>query len=153
TWRWRHRVGDAYHHRFWGQVVRWAAAGKLAAGNAHVRFGPLTPRAREGEPVRLQARVSEGVAGGRPDLLIAARVFRAGSEANTSEAAGVVPLRPVPGRPRTFEGEAPRLAQGSYAVRLDVPGLADALGLRPLPTAPAPEAALEVVARDTPERV
>ncbi|MEZ6146587.1 MAG: hypothetical protein R3B91_14455 [Planctomycetaceae bacterium] len=26
TWRWRHRVGDQYHHRFWGQIARWAAS-------------------------------------------------------------------------------------------------------------------------------
>ena len=46
TWRWRHRVGDAYHHRFWGQVVRWAAASQLAAGNAlrPVRADPAAHR-------------------------------------------------------------------------------------------------------------
>jgi len=27
TWRLRYRVGDAYHHRFWGQVLRWAQGG------------------------------------------------------------------------------------------------------------------------------
>ena len=54
TWRWRFRVGDAYHHRFWGQVVRWAAAGKLAAGNALVRFGPDRSKVPEGESVRLR---------------------------------------------------------------------------------------------------
>ena len=59
TWRWRYRVGDAYHHRFWGQVVRWAAAGKLAAGNRFVRFGPREPRVPEGEGVRIQARIVE----------------------------------------------------------------------------------------------
>ena len=25
TWRWRHRTGDAFHHRFWGQLAGWAA--------------------------------------------------------------------------------------------------------------------------------
>src|SRR5207248_6833520 len=68
TWRWRHRLGDAYHHRFWGQVVRWAASGKLAAGNAFVRFGPVRPRIAEGEGARLQARIAEGVAGAGPGL-------------------------------------------------------------------------------------
>src|SRR5262249_60166206 len=29
TWRWRYRTGDLYHHRLWGQVIRWAAAEKL----------------------------------------------------------------------------------------------------------------------------
>ena len=102
TWRWRHRVGDAYHHRFWGQVVRWAAASKLAAGNAFVRFGPIRPRIAEGETVRLQARISEGVAGVGPDLLVAARVFKADprTHSTTGEAVAVVPLaagrRPAP---------------------------------------------------------
>lgn len=151
TWRWRHRVGDAYHHRFWGQVVRWSAAGKLAAGNAFVRLGPLKLRSGEGAPVRLQARISEGVPGVRPDLLIAARVFPAGPKA--AEAVAVVPLRPAPGQPRTFEGVAPALPIGAYVVRLDAPGLTEALHLEPPPPAPRPEAALEVVARDTSERV
>ncbi len=147
TWRWRHRVGDAYHHRFWGQVVRWAAAGKLAAGNAFVRFGAVKPRAAEGEPVRIQARISEGVSGAGPDLLIAARVFKAGPK--PGEAVAIVPLRAVAGQPRTFEGVAPSLPQGSYVVRLDVPGLADALQLEPA----APEASLEIIARDSSERI
>ena len=39
TWRWRSRVGDSYHHRFWGQLARWAAMNKAIAGNEFVRFG------------------------------------------------------------------------------------------------------------------
>ena len=77
TWRWRFRVGDAYHHRFWGQVVRWAAAGKLAAGNDWVRFGPDRSKLPEGESPRLTARFADGVAGVGPDLLVVARVFKA----------------------------------------------------------------------------
>ena len=79
TWRWRHRVGDAYHHRFWGQVVRWATSRKLTAGNPLVRFGPLQGRVAEGTDVRIQARISDGVNGVGPDLLIAARIVQAGS--------------------------------------------------------------------------
>ena len=29
TWRWRHRVGDRFHHRFWGQLVRWGAGRQM----------------------------------------------------------------------------------------------------------------------------
>ncbi len=150
TWRWRHRVGDAYHHRFWGQVVRWAAGGKLAAGNAFVRFGPLKPRAAEGEPTTFQARISEGVPGVGPDLLIAARVFKAGVDVDASEALAVVPLRLATGSPRTYEGVAPTLPMGAYVVRLDAPAIADALHLA---MNPVPEATLEIVARDGSERV
>jgi hypothetical protein len=155
TWRWRHRVGDAYHHRFWGQVVRWAAASQLTAGSALVRFGAVRPRVGEGEAARLQARISEGVAGVSPDLLVAARVFKADPRTGQSTGAAValVPLRALAGQPRTFEGSAPPLPLGAYTIRLDVPQLAEALHLDGSQGQPVPEATLHVLARDTSERV
>jgi len=39
TWRLREGVGDVYHHRFWGQLVRWGAGPNLRAGNDEVRLG------------------------------------------------------------------------------------------------------------------
>jgi hypothetical protein len=158
TWRWRHRVGDAYHHRFWGQAVRWAASGKLTAGNRLVRFGPERPRVADGDPVPLQARFADDAPGVTPELLVAARIFKAEVARGTSsaptaagEAVAVVPLRMKAGQPRTFEGTAPGLPQGSYVVRLDVPQLADALKAEGATT--PPEAPLEVALRDTPERI
>lgn len=151
TWRWRHRVGDAYHHRFWGQVVRWGAAGKLGGGNALVRFGPLKPRSAEGEAVKIQARISEGVVGLDANVLIAARVYKAGP--NPGEAAAVIPLRASAGQSRLFEGKAPGLPIGSYVIRLDAPGLSEALQLEPPSPAPRPEATLEIAPRDGSERV
>ncbi len=156
TWRWRHRVGDAYHHRFWGQVVRWAAAGKLAAGNRFVRFGPLEPRVPEGEGVRIQARIADGVPGVSPNLLVAARVFRrdANTQRATGEALAIVPLMPVAGQPRTYEGTAPSLPAGTYAIRLDVPQLAEALHIdAERDGQPIPEAQFDVVARQTSELI
>ena len=58
-------------------MVRWAASGKLAAGNSLVRFGPDRPKVPEGESVRLQARFADGVPGVGPELLAVARVFKA----------------------------------------------------------------------------
>jgi hypothetical protein len=141
TWRWRHRTGDAIHHRFWGQVVRWAASGKLGAGNRLVRFGPTSPRARTNESVKIQARIAETVPNVGADFLIAARVVKAGSK--PSEATAVVPLRPVPGRPRLFEGISPGLPEGSYSITLDAPALEGTTG----------EAMLTVAPRETSERI
>ncbi len=154
TWRWRHRVGDAYHHRFWGQVVRWATTRKLTAGNALVRFGPAQPRVMEGSDVRIQARISEGVDGVAPDLLIAARLFKKdpSSSTTTGEAVALIPMSAIPGQPRTFEGTAPSMPVGTYAIRLDVPQLADALHLNAARET-VPEARLDVIARETTENV
>src|SRR5207244_10244232 len=60
TWRWRYRTGDAYHHRFWGQVVRWAASDKpLVAGNEYVRFGTRAPVYRQGGEIDLVVRFDD----------------------------------------------------------------------------------------------
>ena len=151
TWRWRHRVGDAYHHKFWGQAVRWASSGRLAAGDANVRFGPVRPQVAEGEGARIQARVAASLTGLPPDLLVAARIFAAGSP--RGEAVAVVPLRPVAGQPRLFEATAPPLPRGSYLIRLDVPQLAEVLHLPPSSAGSPLQAPLEVTPRETSERV
>lgn len=152
TWRWRHRIGDLYHHRFWGQAVRWAASGKLAAGNAFVRFGPVRPRVAAGDDVRIQARIAEGIAGAGADLIIAARIVPAGAGPN-APSVGLVPLRPLAGQPRTYEGTAPALPAGAYAVRLEVPELAGPLKLDSGPGGAPLQANLDVVTRETSERI
>jgi len=39
TWRLRYGVGDIYHHKFWGQILRWGTGEKLRAGTDLVRLG------------------------------------------------------------------------------------------------------------------
>ena len=57
TWRMRYRAGDTYHHRFWGQVMRWATADKLSGGTDHVQIGADRTRYEPGRPVRARARI------------------------------------------------------------------------------------------------
>lgn len=158
TWRWRLRVGDAHHHRFWGQLIRWAAAGRLSSGNRLVRFGPDRARTPEGEPPTLQARFSEAAPGITPSLLAAARIVPSpealpnptGETSEHPPTLALVPLRPVPGQPRVFSGLPPNLPPGSYLAQLEVPELVptfQAEGLEP------PQAAFEIVERETTERI
>ncbi len=145
TWRWRYLVGDKHHHRFWGQVVRWANAPKLAVGNRLVRYGPTRPRVQEGAASTIRAQFGDDAPGVKADLLVAARVFRKGPDGKpTGEAVAVVPLRARADQPRTFEAAAPPLPQGSYAILLDAPQLGE--------EAPKDGAPLEVLARSTSER-
>lgn len=39
TWRLREGAGDLYHHRFWGNLVRWGAGPTLRSGGARARLG------------------------------------------------------------------------------------------------------------------
>jgi hypothetical protein len=157
TWRWRYRVGDAYHHRFWGQVAQWATRGKLTAGNRLVQFGPIPPRVPEGDSALIRARFAEDVANVSPDLLIAARIYKAKlktdrrSVSGSADPVAVVPLRPKADQPRVFDAPAPLLPPGAYTVRLDIPQLADVMKAEGI--SKDPEANLEVVSRESSELV
>ncbi len=171
TWRWRVRVGDAYHHRFWGQVVRWASSSPGPSGNRLVRFEADPPRTPEGLPVTLRARVSANLPEVPPDLLLAARILPAPARRNpeienptssrtrnpasaipeSGSDAGpiaIVPLRPSLDRPRSFEAAAPPLPPGRYLAVLDVPTLAESFDAEGLP---APSTTFDVGPPETGE--
>ena len=59
TWRLRYCAGDKYHHKFWGQVMRWGVGEKLRAGKEGLRLGTdelvYTPQ----HPARVLSRVTD----------------------------------------------------------------------------------------------
>jgi hypothetical protein len=129
TWRWRYKVGDLYHHRFWGQVLRWAAADKpLSTGNAFVRFGTPQPVYRPGEVVEVVGRLNDTLGNIKPDLLAGARIIRLPDEPGGAEKpVALVPLKSRPAKPRVLEGKVRDLPGGRYAIELAIPDLADKL--------------------------
>jgi hypothetical protein len=125
TWRWRYKVGDLYHHRFWGQVIRWAASDKLLpAGNKYVRFGSRDPVYHQGKEVDVVARLEDEVEPLPPGAQARARVLRQG-EGGKEEAVAVVKLTPAPAQPRVLQGQLLDLPEGRYRVELDIPVLAE----------------------------
>jgi hypothetical protein len=131
TWRWRFKTGDTYHHRFWGQAIRWAATNKpLVTGNEYVRFG--TPRAvyRQGQEVELVVRLAEELGALKADLLAGARVIHRAA-GGKEEAVALVPLTRREAQPRVFEGRLRDLPAGEYAVELVIPDLAGKLDAPP----------------------
>jgi hypothetical protein len=136
TWRWRQRTGDAYHHRFWGQVVRWAAADhQLPAGNHLVRFGSRAPVYRAGQPIELAMRLSEQappLAHPEDARLNVLRLLPDG----VTDLAAVVPLHAITAQNRTFEATLSQLPPGSYTVEL---GIAELGHMPPAPFTVLPE--------------
>ncbi|MFN0129364.1 MAG: hypothetical protein ACKV19_22080 [Verrucomicrobiales bacterium] len=58
TWRLRYGVGDTYHHRLWGNLLRWGTAENLRAGTDTVRLGTDALTYETGQRVRLLARLT-----------------------------------------------------------------------------------------------
>ena len=128
TWRWRYKVGDRYHHKFWGQVIRWAAADRpLVVGNRFLRFGTPQPVYRPGDPIELVARLNDNLGPLRADLLAGARVVRLAEGKQPERAVALVPLARRAAQPRVLEGQLRDLAAGKYAIELVIPDLADKL--------------------------
>jgi hypothetical protein len=116
TWRWRYQVGDLYHHRFWGQVIRWAAA-------EHVRFGAERPVYQEGEEVKVVLSLEEGQARElAPGADVRARVIRLAEGGRKEETVAQAALVRKTGQAEVLEGRVPGpLPAGPYAVELVVP--------------------------------
>jgi hypothetical protein len=156
TWRWRFREGDTYHHRFWGQVIRWAAADKpLVSGNEFVRFGTRDAVYQQGQEVDLVVRLGEEL-GGRTlpaDALAGARILRRSGD--KEEAVALVPLHRKEAQPRVLEGRLRDLPAGQYAVELAIPELADKLNGPPGPdgTSSPLRAAFTVMPPESDEKI
>lgn len=118
TWRWRLRSGDQFHHRFWGQIARWAATTKLSAGNEFVQFGALRSSYPVGEPVTLQARWSAGFAKQYPDRKAKVELRRGETVTGAAE------LATEPQRPLVSSTVLGDLAPGDYRARLTIEGVA-----------------------------
>ena len=64
TYRLRWRRGDQYHHRFWGQFLRWITAAKAGAGSEIVRLQTDRTRYAQREPVEVTVWLKDNI--GRP---------------------------------------------------------------------------------------
>src|SRR5262249_5103495 len=110
--RWRYQTGDTYHHRFWGQVIRWAASD-------HTRFDTDKAIYQGGEEVKVTLKLEETeVRELPPDANLKARVLRL-TEAGTEEVVAEAALHPRPRQKEVLDGRIlKQLPGGSYAVEL-----------------------------------
>lgn len=121
TWRWRHRTGDKYHHRFWGQLGRWAAEIKATAGNELVNFGPETSEIEVGQDAVIRARWPGSTLQEFPNLRSKAEVFQTGPSASSIPFT-TIELKPRESRKVVHEGRAVSLPVGEYVIKLAVEG-------------------------------
>jgi hypothetical protein len=115
TWRLRYREGDAYHHKFWGQVLRWATGTKLPSGTALARLGTDRARYAMGSPVEARARIL------RPDL----SPLVGGEAAVALYAGGRLVMRRkldyIADQPGVYAADLGKLAPGAYRLELQGP--------------------------------
>ncbi len=117
TWRWRHRVGDKYHHRFWGQLARWAAENKASAGNSIVRLSLRENPKNAGSDAVVQTRWDPRFLEQHSDLKAFVEVFQ-DDTIQKGKPLTRQPLVFVDGKPFTAEARLNGLASGTYRLRI-----------------------------------
>lgn len=131
TWRWRLRSGDEWHYQFWGQLIRWAARNKAAAGNSDVRMSVADVVLGEEESAEIAVRWDRRLV---PQLaeavmeVVAERLDANGEVLPPVEGEAVITarLRPAADAPERFNARMPPLTEGTWRLRLQVTGTAAA---------------------------
>lgn len=118
TWRWRFREGDRYHHRFWGQLIRWAVGFKATAANQQVRLALTRSVISAEETTRIQARWDDRFLRQHPQLKSVAIV----EATDGTDFRKRINLVPDPNRPFMHEADLGDLAPGEYRLTLETPG-------------------------------
>jgi hypothetical protein len=107
----RYNAGDLYHHRFWGQLLRWAMAREMSGGSKTVQLFSDKNRYEAGDQAQVVVRLwqNDGAA-------------VAGAQCNVEAMAGgnlikVVALHEESGTPGTYRGTFADLPAGAITLR------------------------------------
>lgn len=119
TWRFRYREGDLWHHKFWGQIQRWATANKLPFGSGAIRMGTDQRVYAPGVPARVRVRVNRPDNSPVPDVKLAVRCARRGAGPAAGESLRKM-LEPEPGVPGAYVADLGALPEGRYDIALDL---------------------------------
>ncbi|MCA9074813.1 MAG: hypothetical protein KDA93_07260 [Planctomycetaceae bacterium] len=110
TYSLRFRYGDRYHHRFWGQLMRWLTAAERAGGSQLVRISTDRVRYDAGQPVAVTVRLSEKDGNPVRGAMLAAT---ASTQEGPAASVDLVADDKVPGR---YFGTFPGLPAGAFRV-------------------------------------
>ena len=111
TYQLRYQNGDLYHHRFWGQLLRWAIAREMSSGSKTVRLLTDKTTYTKGDTAQIGLHLSQ--LDGQPV---------AGAQCNVEarqdgRLIAVIPLHEEPGSPGAYRGTLDNLSLGSVTLR------------------------------------
>ena len=113
TWRLREGVGDIYHHRLWGQLVRWGAGPNLRSGTSSVRLGTDNLSYTGDDRIQITARLLDIEKNPVRDESLKAEVWRDGEKLTT------IQMSYLEGSPGLHGAQAgPFSGSGDYQIKL-----------------------------------
>ena len=128
TWRWRFKVADTYHQRFWNQVGRWVMRLPMSVQGQFVSIDSGKLVYQPGETIAIRSRLRNAQGEPAKQLTVEAIVTDVGGLQPGAEAAGgkviaVVPLVEETAIAGLYSGQIRAPAAGNYHVTIVAPGL------------------------------
>jgi len=120
-WRLRHRAADKWHGRFWRQVLRWAAAGKLPSATRRIRLGTDRGAYESSQPVVVRARLQKPDLSPYLDAVLYARAIQAGKQVASAR------MSPDPALPGMYAAKLTDLPTGPIRIELHGPAVDELL--------------------------
>ncbi|GAA4455488.1 hypothetical protein [Novipirellula rosea] len=112
TYRLRFLRGDRLHYRFWGQLMRWAIASDLSAGNRSVRIRTSKTLYETDQPVDVEVELLDS--DGNPVIEDSGATEVLNLRLISGEDERMVPLAPDAERPGHYRAEIRSLTPGVY---------------------------------------
>lgn len=115
TWRWRYRVADEYHQRYWNQVSNLIMANPFAVSDRFVSIDAGSLQYTPGQNIRIRARIRDTQGRSKTDAVVKANIFLDGKKI------AAVPLQ-ADKDSGEFRGQTAPLLTGDYEVKIEVLG-------------------------------
>jgi len=111
TYQLRYQNGDLYHHRFWGQLLRWTIAREMSTGSKTVRIITDKTTYSKGDTAQISVRLTQ------PDGQVVAGAQCSIEARRDGHIVSTIPLHEEPGSPGAYRGTLDNLALGSVTLR------------------------------------
>ena len=116
TWRWRYKVADRFHARFWNQLLSAVMQPPYSASDQFVSLGTDRIEYKPGESSMIRARLQDVAGKPAGDATVDALIIA------NDKVVATVPLSVDDPARGTYQGETPPLEPGKYDIRIQASG-------------------------------
>jgi hypothetical protein len=117
TWRWRYKVADQVHQRFWNQTARWIMRTPFVSESEYVALDAGRMNYTEGQTIELRCRLRQENGAALKDGQVQGIIECDGRPAI------MVPLETAGDLPGVYRGSVNDLEPGSYAFSVSAVGI------------------------------
>lgn len=124
TWRWRYRVADLYHARFWNQLVEAIMQPPFDVRDQYIALSTGAAQYRAGERAAIRVQLRDAAGNPASDAVVDAMLKREGASDL------VVSLRLVDPSRGIYQGESDPLETGEYTTTVRAAGYSAAASVK-----------------------